>query len=105
MSARNLEAFLARVYVDPELRARFRSDPAGVAAIAGLSAEECLAMERMDWTGLVMASRSFHKKRQLKKAAMKNTLFRSGVVRFISLLMRSFWPQSRANSSDMEGEP
>ena len=66
MSARDLEGFLARIYVDASARAAFKANPRGEAFRAGLSEEECSAVENMDWLGLEMAARSFAKKRQSK---------------------------------------
>jgi hypothetical protein len=58
-----LEAFLARLYVDPELRRRFLEDPAGVAAGAGLAPAEQAALAAIDRQGLGLAARSFAAKR------------------------------------------
>jgi hypothetical protein len=66
MSARNLEAFLARIYVDKNARARFRANPQSEGKLAGLSEEECAALQNTDWIGLEMAARSFAHKRNLK---------------------------------------
>ena len=64
MSAPRFEAFLARLYVDRALRCRFLQDPRGVAAQAGLDETECQALEHIDRVGLVMAGRSFERKRK-----------------------------------------
>ena len=90
MSGRDLEIFLARIYVDPEMRARFRTNPAEEASNAGLSPEECSALKKIDWTGLEMASRSFHKKRRLKPLAVKNTPLRFAVMWFFNSFTRPF---------------
>lgn len=66
MSARKLEAFLVRIYVDASARAAFKENPQGEALRAGLSKEECAALENMDWVGLEMAARSFANKRTSK---------------------------------------
>jgi hypothetical protein len=57
------EAFLARLYVDGAIRARFLSDPAATASAAGLTAPECAALARIDRVGLRLAARSFEGKR------------------------------------------
>jgi hypothetical protein len=75
MSAQSLEAFLARIYVDAEARSRFLSDPMGEAARAGLSHQECTAVQSIDRVGLELASRSFQRKRMLRKTA-KFRIFR-----------------------------
>jgi len=66
MSSPLLEQFLARIYVDPQARARFLADPQGEAAKAGLPADQCLALKSIDRVGLEMAARSYSKKRQSK---------------------------------------
>jgi hypothetical protein len=63
MSAADIEAFLARVYVDPAVRSRFRAHPYAEAKSAGLSEEESHSLEHTDWVGLEMAARSFARKR------------------------------------------
>ena len=67
MSSTRLEAFLARLYVDSDARANFKGNPRAEAKKAGLSDEQCTALENFDWIGLEMAARSFAKKRQLKR--------------------------------------
>ncbi len=67
MSAREFEAFLTRIYVDVGARARFKENPREEAQRAGLSDEECAALENADFVGLEMAARSFARKRQLKR--------------------------------------
>jgi hypothetical protein len=66
MSARVFETFLTRIYADPGARARFKANPRAEARRAGLSDEECAALENTDWIGLEMAARSFARKRQMK---------------------------------------
>jgi hypothetical protein len=66
MSSQALEAFLARIYVNPEARARFLSDPSAEAARAGLSEAECAAVRDIDRPGLELAARSIEKKRSRK---------------------------------------
>ena len=81
MSARLLEEFLARVYVDAEARARFRANPRAEAERAGLSVEECASLDQMDWAGLELAARSFAHKRERKQrkgVAWWRQLFRFG---------------------------
>jgi hypothetical protein len=60
------EAFLARVYVDGDFRARFLADPAGEAKRAGLSQAEGQALERIDRSGLELAAGSYNIKRNKK---------------------------------------
>jgi Aromatic-ring-opening dioxygenase LigAB, LigA subunit len=62
-----LERFLASLYVDAELRARFLAGPSAEAARAGLNPAQCEALERIDRVGLEMASRSFARKRSKVK--------------------------------------
>jgi len=63
MSSALFEAFLAKIYVDPKARKEFMTDPLGEAERAGLSPEEGVALQNIDWVGLKLASRSFEKKR------------------------------------------
>jgi hypothetical protein len=63
MNAGNFEAFLARIYVDPDARARFLTDPYGEAQKAGLTEEECEALGNIDRVGLEFAAQSFARKR------------------------------------------
>lgn len=88
MSATLLEAFLARLYVDAEARANFKANPRAEAKKAGLSDEQCTALENLDWIGLEMAARSFAKKRRMKRrpnwfAALKARLSRFRFLRFV----------------------
>ena len=75
MSSKLFEAFLAKIYVDAKARTRFLSDPLGEAERAGLSPEEALDLQNIDWVGLKLASRSFEKKR-LRRAQGKARLLR-----------------------------
>jgi hypothetical protein len=63
MTSPAFEAFLVRLYVEEETRARFRADPAGEAARAGLGPEECEALLGIDETGLELAAHSVERKR------------------------------------------
>ena len=87
MSATQLEAFLARLYVDAGARANFKANPRAESKKAGLTDEQCAALENLDWIGLEMAARSFAKKRQLKRkptwfATLKTRLSHFGFGRF-----------------------
>ena len=86
MSAKQFEAFLARLYVDADLRARFRANPLAEAKNVGLSNAECKALENMDWVGLEMAARSFAKKRELKRPRSRFSLLTERLLRLISFL-------------------
>ena len=61
-----LEAFLARLYTDAELRARFLADPAGEARRAGLDAESAERLAQIDRAGLELAAASFAAKRETR---------------------------------------
>ena len=63
MSSPVFEGFLARLYVDPGLRAAFLADPERVASAAGLEAEEIAALRAIDREGLELAAASFAHKR------------------------------------------
>ena len=60
-----LESFLARLYTDPEMRARFLADPSSEAERAGLSSAHRAAVLKIDPIELRLAARSFaHKRRK-----------------------------------------
>ena len=64
MSEPALETFLAQLYTDAELRARFLSDPVSEAERAGLSPANAAAVRQIDPIQLRLAARSFARKRQ-----------------------------------------
>jgi len=66
MSAR-FEAFLAKIYVDADSRARFLADPRGFAAAEKLTPDETDAAEKLDRLGLQMAANSLRHKREKKQ--------------------------------------
>lgn len=66
MNVPKMEKFLASLYVDATLRARFLNAPREEAARAGLNAAQCDALAAIDRVGLEMAARSFERKRQKK---------------------------------------
>lgn len=61
-----LEPFLAKIYVDPASRANFLAAPGAWAAHAGLTDQQCSALDQIDRVGLQMAAQSFARKRALK---------------------------------------
>jgi len=63
MSSPVLEAFLARLYADEAVLARFLDDPGAVLAVSGLDPAEQAALAAIDRAGLIMAARSFAAKR------------------------------------------
>ncbi|HUA21991.1 MAG TPA: hypothetical protein VMB25_24775 [Bryobacteraceae bacterium] len=67
MSSPALERFLAKIYVDAEARRRFLAAPFDEAVRAGLSDEQCRALQQIDRVGLEMAARSFARKRERKQ--------------------------------------
>ena len=67
MTTPAFEAFLARLYVEEDTRERFLADPRGAAAAAGLSLDECQALEGIDRIGLALAADSFAHKRQSQR--------------------------------------
>lgn len=69
-----MEAFLARIYVDANARARFKADPFAEASHAGLSPDECAAVMKIDWVGLELAAHSFAKKRDAKVRSARPSL-------------------------------
>ena len=63
MSTPPLESFLARLYTDADMRARFLTDPAAEARQAGLSPTDRAAVLQIDPIQLRLAARSFAHKR------------------------------------------
>jgi hypothetical protein len=63
-----LEAFLARIYVDADVRNRFLKNPRAQAIAAGLSPADVDAVERIDRQGLQMTANSLMHKRQKRQA-------------------------------------
>ena len=88
MSARQFEAFLARIYVDASAREAFRANPRSEALRAGLSPEECAAVEEMDWIDLEIAARSFAHKRRSKLARNRPQTLISRAQHFVAVLWR-----------------
>jgi len=86
MSAKRFEAFLALLYVDPDARVRFRTNPLAEAKNFGLSNAESKALENMDWIGLEMAARSFAKKRQLERPPSRFSSLKERLLNLISVL-------------------
>jgi hypothetical protein len=67
MKAERFEAFLAKLYVDDKARARFLADPRAEANRAGLTAEQCNALESIDTVGIQLAADSFAHKRAAQR--------------------------------------
>lgn len=65
MSSPRFEAFLARLYSDPEFLSHFMRAPAEVSREAGLDLREQAAAAAIDRAGLLMAARSYELKRGL----------------------------------------
>lgn len=63
MASRQLEAFLARLYVDAPSRQRFLAAPEAEARAAGLEPDEVDALCKIDRVGLELAAASFARKR------------------------------------------
>ena len=89
MSAREFEVFLARIYVDSAARARFQADPRSEARRAGLSEDECAALENIDWNGLELAACSYAHKRSLKAKRNKSHSVGQHLRGFLGSLSKS----------------
>jgi hypothetical protein len=76
MSSAALEAYLARLYTDSELRERFLADPRLEAHLAGLSTTEVAALATIDTVGLRMAAQSFARKREQHRKPKQTLLAR-----------------------------
>ena len=68
MSSPALEAFLARLYTDEPVLAKFLQAPSEMAPPAGLKEAEVSALADADHIGLVMAAASYRAKRQRRKS-------------------------------------
>ena len=64
MSDSRFEAFLARIYVDEDARAKFLADPRGEASKAGLTARQIEDVVKIDREGLEMFAASLKRKKQ-----------------------------------------
>ena len=62
MSALGLEAFLARLYCDADLRREFLASPEGVARAAGFDEDSIRGLVDIDREGLVLAAESYARK-------------------------------------------
>ena len=89
MSAREFEAFLARIYVDASALAAFKANPRGEASRAGLSQEECATLETVDWVALELAARSYARKRLLKVRRDNARSFRLGLRNLLAALSKT----------------
>ena len=74
MSAEKLESFLAQLYVDEQACRRFLSNPRGEAENAGLTQQDCAALENIDLVGLELAAGSFAKKRRAQTNQQTSSL-------------------------------
>ena len=82
MTSPGFEAFLTRLYVDADFRARLLADPAAEAKRARLSEAEGLALEKIDRTGLELAAASYHAKR--KQKARRTRWYRRLLRRYVT---------------------
>ena len=71
MNSPNIEIFLARLFIDPSFREEFIKSPRIKALEFGLRKDQAEKMESMDQAGLLIASHSFHKKREGYKIGRK----------------------------------
>jgi hypothetical protein len=74
----HLEGFLARLYTDATLRARFEAAPADEARLAGFTPDEAHDIAQLDRVGLRLAAASFARKRGRAATRTKSWLPRLG---------------------------
>jgi hypothetical protein len=87
MSSPALETFLAALYTDANLRARFLADLRGEAARAGLEEADVAALVAIDRTGLHMAAASYaHKRAQHRRPRPS---LANAVARWVRFLVRA----------------
>jgi hypothetical protein len=65
-SAQACEDLLARLFTDPEFRARFKRDPQAVGRELALDDAALATLARTDWIGLELAARSYSHKREAR---------------------------------------
>ena len=63
----SVQHFLARLYTDAELRARFLARPYEEARAAGFDEERARELAKIDPKGLELAAESFARKRNLRQ--------------------------------------
>jgi hypothetical protein len=71
-----LEAFLARIYVDPHARERFLNNPEAEASRAGLARDEIEAVKQIDQAGLELFATSLARKRERQHSKRGGTIAR-----------------------------
>ena len=71
-----LEVYLARLYADPAELARFLSAPEEAIAAASLGPDDAEALRSADRVGLVLAARSYQRKREGRRASQGPTVDR-----------------------------
>ena len=76
MTGPRFEAFLARLYADERVMARFLADPRGEASRGGLDEVEIVAMLAVDRAALQMAAESFAHKRAFAPVARRRAWWR-----------------------------
>jgi hypothetical protein len=62
----SVQQFLARLYTDADLRARFLAQPYEEARTAGFDEEHARELAKIDPKGLALAAESFARKRNLR---------------------------------------
>jgi hypothetical protein len=66
-----VEQFLARVYVDAEIRRRFLADPVEEAVRAGMDPSDAARFATVDREGIELAAASFARKRAAKRMSRR----------------------------------
>jgi hypothetical protein len=91
MSAEKFEGFLAKLYVDDQARSRFLAYPRREVLSAGLTEDDCGALEKIDIVGLELAAASFARKRSSHspRTAVSN------LMRWLTRLLTSRWQKHR----------
>jgi hypothetical protein len=83
MTGPRFEAFLARIYTDPQARQSFLNDRAAEAQRYELSAEETEALMKIDRRQLESAARSFESKRAATERRKSRQTIRSRIQRLL----------------------
>lgn len=93
MSSIRFEAFLAKLYIDGDVRSAFLDDPYHEAIKAGLTKQEADALLKIDRTGLELFAKSLEHKRSRREANQgakrKDTKRAKQLFQFLRLHLRS----------------
>jgi hypothetical protein len=94
MSSPAIEAFLARLYTDCELRTRFLQSPAATAKDFGLAEGDIRAIATIDRDGLMLAAQSYERKRTRRSSHNRFRRWLRLTKRWATSAARCFRPKA-----------